>query len=132
MESINILRLKTGEDIICYMENYGHDEVVVRDPMMVMLRMDYKSGKQTIGMDHWLPTALIRENETILKMSDVLAVMEPTAEFTEYFENAVSVIHRVRSGKEEETTSSDDDVLTQEDMSLILESLDTSDTKVVH
>lgn len=131
MESINILRLKTGEDIICYMEHYGHDEVVVRDPMMVMVRMDYKSGKQTIGMDHWLPTALIRDNEAIIKMADVLTVLTPSTEFTEYFENAVSVIHRVRNSSDEETSSSDD-VLTQDDMSLILESMDTTEAKVVH
>lgn len=132
MESINILRLKTGEDIICYMEHYGHDEIMVREPMLVMVRMDYKTGKQTIGMDHWLPIALLKYNETLLKMSDVITVMTPTAEFTEYFENAVAVVNKFKNIKEEEPTSSDDDVLTQEDMSLILEGMDDLSNKVVH
>lgn len=132
MESINILRLKTGEDIICYMEHYGNDEVIVREPMMVMVRMDYKTGKQTIGMDHWLPISLLKYNEVALKMSDVIAVMTPTAEFTEYYENAVAVVNKFKNSKEEEPTSSDDDVLTQEDMSLILEGMDQLSNKVVH
>lgn len=132
MESVNILRLKTGEDIICYMEHYGHDEIMVREPMLVMVRMDYKTGKQTISMDHWLPISLLRYNETLLKMSDVITVMTPTAEFTEYFENAVAVVNKFKNVKEEEPTSSDDDVLTQEDMSLILEGMDNLSNKVVH
>lgn len=132
MESVNILRLKTGEDIICYMEHYGHDEIMVREPMLVMVRMDYKTGKQTIAMDHWLPISLLKYNEVALKMSDVITVMTPTAEFTEYFENAVAVVNKFKNVKEEEPTSSDDDVLTQEDMSLILEGMDNLSNKVVH
>lgn len=132
METINILRLKTGEDVICYMEQFSKDEVIVREPMAVLLRTDFKTGKQSVGMDHWLPTALLKTNETVLKLSDVLAVLTPSSEFTEYYEHTIGVLLSVRSKFKEENTSSDDEVLTQEDMSLILDSMDTSNIKEVH
>lgn len=123
MESINLLRLKTGEDIICYMEHYGHDEVVLRDAMVVFVKSDFKTGKQTIMLDHWLPIQLIKENETIIKLSDILAIMTPTPEFNAYFENTVSVVKSVReeASEVEELSSSNDDELTPEDMRLILD-----------
>ena len=132
MESINILRLKTGEDIICYMEHYGHDEVVVREPMMVMVRTDYKTGKRNVGMDHWLPINLLRDNEAIIKTMDILAVLTPSSEFSEYYQNAVAVVKQFKDVKEDELAASDDAALSQDDMSLILDTLDTTDTKVAH
>ena len=122
MESINILRLKTGEDIICYMEHYGHDEIVVRDAMMVFMKMDYKVGKQLVQLEHWLPVQIIKENETIIKSSDVMAIMNPSNEFVDYYTNAVSVIKQVKMELDTDTTqSSDDDKLSTEDMNLILD-----------
>lgn len=133
MESVNILRLKTGEDIICYMEHYGHDEIIIRDPMVVLLRTDYKSGKQNIGLDHWLPAPLLMENEALINMSDVLTVLTPSSHFSEYYVNAVNVVNNLKTKFEsDETDTLDSSILTQEDMSLILESMDTSNTKVVH
>lgn len=121
MESINILRLKTGEDIICYMEHYGHDEIVVRDAMSVYLKMDIKSGKQNVMMEHWLPVALIRDNEAVIKMAEVLAVMEPTTDFTEYYENSIDTIKKYKNSFSDTAPSSDDDGLTPDDMKLILD-----------
>lgn len=124
MESINLLRLKSGEDIICYMEHYGHDEIVVRDAMVVFLKTDMKTGNQIAMLDHWLPISVIRENEVIVKMSEVLAIMNPTSEFTEYFENSVDTIKQIKEKNlNQELSSSDDDELTPEDMKLILETV---------
>jgi|LauGreDrversion4_2_1035121.scaffolds.fasta_scaffold748200_2 hypothetical protein len=124
MESINLLRLKSGEDIICYIENYGHDEIVIRDAMVVFIKTDMKTGNQIAMLDHWLPVSVIKENEAIVKMSEVLAIMNPSAEFTEYFENSVDTIKQIKQKVlDEEPSSSDDDELTPEDMRLILASV---------
>ena len=132
MESINILRLNTGEDIICYMEHYGPEEVVVREPMMVMLKTDYKTGKQNVGMDHWLPVALLKENEVVIRTSNIIAVMNPSATFTEYYENTIGTLTEMKKNFKDETQSSNDDLLTQDDMSLILDNMDVSNNTVVH
>jgi hypothetical protein len=124
MESINLLRLKSGEDIICYIENYGHDEIVIRDAMVVFIKTDMKTGNQIAMLDHWLPVSVIKENEAIVKMSEVLAIMNPSAEFTEYFENSVDTIKQIKQKVlDEEPSSDDDDELTPEDMRLILASV---------
>lgn len=123
MESVNILRLKSGEDIICYMEHYGHDEIVVRDAMVVFTKTDFKSGKQIIMLEHWLPIQLIKENETIIKQSEVVATMTPSSAFFEYYMNAVSVVKESLSSDGDELSSSDDDELTPEDMRLILDAV---------
>ena len=133
MESINILRLKSGEDIICYMENYGQEEIAVRDAMVVFVKMDMKTGKQHILLDHWLPLPIIKENEAIIRQSEILAVMVPTKEFTEYYENSVAVIKHVKENvSNEELSSSDDDELTQEDMRMMLDTLDELPTKYIN
>ena len=123
MESLNLLRLKTGEDIICYMEHYGHDEVVIRDAMVVFVKNDFKTGKQTIMLEHWLPVQLIKDNETIIKSSDILAMMVPGPEFSAYYENTVAAVNRVKdeASSDEELSSSNDDELTTEDMKMILD-----------
>jgi hypothetical protein len=127
MESVNILRLKSGEDIICYMEHYGHDEIVVRDAMVVFTKTDFKSGKQIIMLEHWLPIQLIKENETIIKQSEVVATMTPSSDFFEYYMNAVSVVKESLSLSEgDELSSSSDDELTPEDMRLILDAVGTT------
>ena len=123
MESVNILRLKSGEDIICYMEHYGHDELIVRDAMVVFTKTDFKSGKQVIMLEHWLPIQLIKENETIIKQSEVVATMTPSSAFFEYYMNAVSVVKESLSSDGDELSSSDDDELTPEDMRLILDAV---------
>jgi hypothetical protein len=128
MESINLLRLKSGEDIICYMENYGHDEIVVRDAMVVFIKTDMKTGNQIVMLDHWLPISVLKENEAIVKMSEVMAIMNPTSEFTEYFENSVDTIKEKTLNQQ--LSSSDDDELTPEDMRLILDAV--GPTNVMH
>jgi predicted DNA binding protein len=131
MESINLLRLKSGEDIICYIENYGHDEIVIRDAMVVFIKTDMKTGNQIAMLDHWLPVSVIKENEAIVKMSEVLAIMNPSAEFTEYFEISVEGLKQSKEHfSNQELSSSDDDELTPEDMRLILDAV--GPTNVMH
>lgn len=125
MEAIKLLRLNTGEDIICYTEHYGADELVVREPMMVVVSFNSKSGKQTVALDHWLPVPVIKENEAIIKEKDIIASLEPTTEFIEYFENAVESINKYKSKKESILSSSDDDDLTQEDISNLMDWMDS-------
>ena len=127
MESINLLRLKSGEDIICYMEHYGHDELAIRDAMVVFTKTDFKSGKQIIMLEHWLPIQLIQENVTVIKQSEVIASMVPNTAFTDYYVNAVSVVKQtLESSDEDEPSSSNDDELTPEDMKLILDNVGPS------
>jgi hypothetical protein len=128
MEQIKILRLKDGEDLISYVEDYGTGEVLLRSPMMVMVKHDNKSGKQTVLMDHWLPTYIILKNEVILKTTEILCTMDSSPALNEYYENAISAIETFNS----DADASSDEELTQEEMTMILESSNLVGSKLIH
>lgn len=123
METINILRLKNGEDIVSYIDQYNKDELILREPMLVVIKPDYKSGQQMIGMDSWLPFQILKNNEVVLKTSDVLLTMHPNSEFTEFYENTV---HNLKSKTEKNNTESDEEStrLTEEEMTMILSAME--------
>jgi len=130
MEAIKILRLKSGEDIIAYLEQVDKLNFIVREPMVVLLKSDARSGKQIIMMDHWLPAPLIQNNEAFITESEIVTILEPTSEFSEYFEGAVDAIKKAKSTGEE-MSSPDDEVMNQDLMTTMLE-LVGPDISVVH
>jgi hypothetical protein len=127
METINILRLKNGEDIVSYIDQYNKDELILREPMLVIIKPDYKSGQQIIGMDSWLPFQLLKNNEVVLKVSDVLLTMHPNDEFTEFYENTV---HNFKSKNSDTESESDLEPtkLTEEEMTMILSAMEQKES----
>jgi len=130
MEAVKVLRLKSGEDIIAYFEQVDKLNFIVREPMVVMVKSDVKSGKQIILMDHWLPAPLIKNNEAFLTENEIVTILEPTSEFSEYFENAVDSIHKAKSVVEEMSESNDEE-MSQDLMTTMLD-LVGPDISIVH
>jgi hypothetical protein len=97
METIRILRLKNGEDIITYIEEIDKFNFILREPMVVLVKFDNRTGRQTILIDNWLPKTVIRNNEALITESEILTMMEPTAEFSEYFETAIGSLNKESS-----------------------------------
>jgi flagellar hook-basal body complex protein FliE len=122
MEVVKLLRLKTGEDIITYFEQVDKLNFIVREPMVVMVKYDSRTGKQTIMMDHWLPVTLILHNEAFITESEILTILEPTAEFSEYFENAIDTIAKSKKASKKETDS-DEEEIKSELMNMMLDSV---------
>lgn len=88
MEIIKILRLVTGEDIICYIERY-QEEVIVRSPMELYIKTDPRSGNELLSLNNWLPFSVLKDNETVVHVKNILCVLEPSKELIEYYENSV-------------------------------------------
>jgi hypothetical protein len=128
MEAIKVLRLKSGEDIIAYLEQVDKLNFIVREPMVVLVKSDMKSGKQVILMDHWLPAPLIKHNEAFLTENEIVTILEPTSEFSDYFENAVDAIHRAKAVEED---SSDEEEMSKDLMTMMLETVGP-DISIVH
>jgi hypothetical protein len=116
------------------MEHYGADEYSIRDPMLFELHINPKTAKVSIILDHWLPVYVIKENETIIKSSDVLAIMEGTPELNSYYENTVQVFYEARhlKSKTDNTSASDDADLTEDDKNLLLDLIDPENVKHIH
>lgn len=82
-DQIKILRLVTGEDIICKYLKLEKQLYYVMDPMTLVIR--YKSGESTILMQHWLPVEVLEKNEVTLQDRDILTFIEPNEHMREYY-----------------------------------------------
>ena len=63
-DEVKILRLVTGEDIICNYYKVSTDSYVVTDPMMLIVK--FKGRNSSVIMEHWLPVEVIKNNEVLI------------------------------------------------------------------
>ena len=126
METINLLRLKNGDDIVSYVIEYSKDQVILREPMLVLVKNDYKSGQQTLGMESWLPFKIIKNNEVMIKSDDVLFIISVSDEFSEFYENMVDNFKNIN-----ETKELVEERLTEEEMMIILKAVENTEG-VIH
>ena len=131
MEAVKLIRLKSGEDIIAYIEQVDKLNFVVREPMVVLTKQDNRTYKHIIMMDHWLPVPLIRHNEAFITESEIVTMLEPTSDFSEYYENAVTNMKQILTFN---TSSSDEEErnLTREEMLMMLEAVGPDTTELIH
>lgn len=125
--NIKIVRLQSGEDIIC---NYYADEengaVLLADPMhLIFKRMP--TGKTVMMMMPWLPIEIIKENSAIVYDSDILTIVEPKEELVHYYNQNVyhsqdlsdsDIAEQLLVGDEDE--DEDEEKLTTEEIESIL------------
>ena len=131
MEAVKLIRLKSGEDIIAYIEQVDKLNFVVREPMVVLTKQDNRTNKHIIMMDHWLPVPLIRHNEAFITEGEIVTMLEPTSDFSEYYENAVTNMKQILTFN---TSSSDEEErnLTREEMLMMLEAVGPDTTELIH
>jgi hypothetical protein len=131
MEAVKLIRLKSGEDIIAYIEQVDKLNFVIREPMVVLTKQDNRTNKHIIMMDHWLPVPLIRHNEAFITESEIVTMLEPTSDFSEYYENAVTNMKQILTFN---TSSSDEEErnLTREEMLMMLEAVGPDTTELIH
>jgi hypothetical protein len=131
MEAVKLIRLKSGEDIIAYIEQVDKLNFVVREPMVVLTKQDNRTNKHIIMMDHWLPVPLIRHNEAFITENEIVTMLEPTSDFSEYYENAVTNMKQILTFN---TSSSDEEErnLTREEMLMMLEAVGPDTTELIH
>jgi hypothetical protein len=121
--TIKIFRLNSGEDIIA--ETERKDNLIkVINPIVFILRNDNKTGSQVVNMTFWLPVSLMENNQTIIDTRDIIATMDPSVDFAEYYLGAVKDINdsktRFKSADEKE-------VMSEEDKMAILEMMTASE-----
>ena len=91
-ENIKIIRMQSGEDIVA---SYTHDietnQATLKGPMRLVFRR-LETGKTMMVMMPWLPVEVMIENVATVSQKDILTVIEPKAEFVEYYDNTISEI----------------------------------------
>lgn len=86
MNSIKMIRLKSGEDIICFIEK-DITKIKIKHPLNVYINFNTKTMSQELIMNYWLPINIVEENTAILPMSEILLILEVKEEFKEYYLN---------------------------------------------
>jgi hypothetical protein len=124
MEVINLIRLKNGDDIVCYVDQYCKDEMIVREPMLVVIKQDYKSGQHIIGMESWLPFQILKNNEVVIKLEDILFSTIVNDDFEEFYENTID---NLKVTQREKDNLEDEGRLTQEEMLIILKNIENNE-----
>jgi hypothetical protein len=134
MEQVKLIRLKTGEDIISYIETYEAGTVILRSPMVVIVKMNMRAENQTVLMDHWLPITVIKENEAIIDASEILTMIDPTSEFSEYYVNAVITLDEIKQSESSpnDSSSNEDEFNKDLDINHIMESIGLDGSKTIH
>lgn len=88
-DTIKILRLKDGEDIIA---SYHLDEktniVVLSNPMVLFFKR-LGMGKSVVIMNPWLPLELVQENSAKILINEIMTVFEPKKSLIEYYLTSV-------------------------------------------
>jgi hypothetical protein len=108
MNTIKIVRLKNGEDIIGDVTANGIQYYDIEEPMA--FEVDYRGDHSGLVMRHWLPVQLLKKNHIQLNVHDVLCVLEPDEEFSEYYVNTVEKIKRLLEAKNSIKDMSDEEI----------------------
>ena len=124
MNTIKIVRLKNGEDIIGNLSDSIDGDYDISEPMSVSLvQKGHESG---LVMSHWLPVQLIKKNEIKINSRDVLTMFEPNDEFAEYYTNTVEKIKQLLKAKNVA------DSMTDEEIEDIMDALDDGEGQTLH
>jgi SAM-dependent MidA family methyltransferase len=124
MNTIKIVRLKNGEDIIGNLTDNIDGHFEISEPMSVSLvQKGHESG---LVMSHWLPVQLIKKNEIKISSCDVLTMFEPNDEFAEYYTNTVEKIKNLLKAKNVA------DSMTDEEIEDIMDAIDDGEGQTLH
>ena len=101
MPEIKLIRLQSGEDIICTCyEDLETKMVMLKDPMTVIFKR-IKNGSLLL-IAPWLPAELIENNSATIYTSDILTTVEPKLMIKDYYVKLVDNLEKFK--KEEEDT----------------------------
>lgn len=129
MRNVKIVRIITGEDVIC---NFIEDAsgTYMSEPLEVDVRSSKKSGEPTVVLRNWLPIELVSDNLTRVNPRNIIAVFDVNDNIMEYYNNTMDKINnaliataRMKEMKEEKS---------EQEMEDVMEALLESQGKVLH
>jgi len=128
METIQVVKLFNGDEIIGFCED-TEDHLFIREPLQFFLNVD-KTGSPTISMDYWLPNPVVTESFTLLNKDKIIAVLDPTDQFKEYYLNCLDSVKVKQNELMQKEKYIEEKA--EELMKGLLDSLQVPDTKFLH
>ena len=92
METIKILRMKSGYDLIGFVSEDLIHQVHIKKPMKISITVDPRDQQQFFVIQNWLPHQYFSRDEVDLWQDDILFIMEATESFKDYY---VEMIHKL-------------------------------------
>lgn len=116
MNSIKIIRLQSGEDIIAM---YAEDDEIamLAEPMQMIVKRTTKGS--AMFLLPWLPVELIKENMASIYLADILTTVEPKEEMIAYYGKAVESI-KLKSLVDKEIMEYENSKESEEDLTEVL------------
>lgn len=103
-DQIRLVRLMTGEDILCVVRDNLEDGAVRSPTDSIILSTPLKlimhrvtplrpASAMAIGITQWLPDELLECHQVAVKIGHIMTVMEPKDELKAYYKKTVDIIH---------------------------------------
>lgn len=127
MEKIQVIKLYNGDEIIGFIEQFK-EEITIKDALQFFLKVD-KSGSHSIAMDYWLPVPLIKDNKTTIGKDNIIAIMDPSDDFKEYYENALDSVQKNKEVKDKMDLIEDK---SEDKLKLLLEALEVPESRFIN
>jgi hypothetical protein len=74
------------------------------------VNLEYVGNKAGLIMKQWLPLQLVKKNSVTLKENDILFVMDPSDDFSEYYMHTVEKIAEVLDYKEKTKDMNEEEI----------------------
>lgn len=101
MSYIKLVRLKTGEDVISFVE-IDKKTIKLIHPLNVYITYNKKTENQELVLNFWLPINIVEKNWTILPINEILFVSEVKKDFQEYYLNFLNDFDFEKENEEKE------------------------------
>lgn len=119
MKTVKLLRLKTSEDLISFVE-IGKTSTTLTYPLSVHINYNIKERTQELVMSYWLPYNLMKHQSIEVPSSEILFITDPKEEFEEYYLNFLDNI------------SDELDSDSSSDVQILLEQFDAKAVNKIH
>lgn len=128
MNNVKIVRMITGEDVICNLIEDGTGTHFM-EPLEISIKHS-KKGEPTIILNNWIPIELIRDNLTRVNPRNIIAVFDVNDTISEYYVNTMEKINEalITSAKMKEMEKEQ----SEEEMMDVMKALMESQGKVLH
>ena len=125
--NIRLIRLQNGDDIIA---SFELEDTIVKISEPMLLQLHHQGTHMGLILQHWLPIQLIKKNETILQSKDIVCVVEPNDELSQYYINTVEKIKNLFAARDGLEDGELEDEM--ESISMAMEELQEDNGVVIH
>jgi hypothetical protein len=98
MSNVKIVRLQNGEDIISIVEEIMDGQHLLTNPMS--FEVTKRGDTSIIMLNFFLPVQLVKSNEVLMSIKDILFITTPSDDFIEYYENSVDSLKKMETENE--------------------------------